>query len=411
MSAQISDEWRPAVVQAVVGTFWHFDLAREMERHGCLKLIYSTFPWKRLQREGVPREKVRTFPWIHTPQFILSGWGLIPAGLNREIAWTMFRTFDAWISKTLPRCDAVIAISGTGLQTGKTAQAMGAKYFCDRGSSHIRYQDRILREEFAIWGVKRDVLVDPRMIAREEAEYEQADAITVPSEFVRRSFLDMGVPCHKLHKVPYGVRLERFRRTVEPPPDRFEVLFAGGVSLRKGVPYLLQAFARLRHPHKRLRIAGAMNTEFRPILAHLPQENVEFLGALPQNQLAAVMSSSHVMVLPSIEEGLALVQGQALACGCPLISTVHTGGEDLFTDGVEGFLVPIRSPEAIAEKLQLLADDPALQQRMSEAALRRVRQIGGWKEYGEAWIRLLRSQLVTSAAECKKAVPPSESAG
>ena len=68
------------------------------------------------------------------------------------------------------------------------------------------------------------------------------------------------------------------------------------------------------------------------------------------------MSSSHVLVLPSVEEGLALVQAQAMACGCPLISSTNTGGEDLFSDGVEGFLVPIRSPEAIAERLQQLAD-------------------------------------------------------
>ena len=68
---------------------------------------------------------------------------------------------------------------------------------------------------------------------------------------------------------------------------------------------------------------------------------------MPQDRLAAIMSSSHVMILPSIEEGLALVQAQAMACGCPLISSTNTGGEDLFSDGVEGFVVPIRSPEAI----------------------------------------------------------------
>lgn len=377
------------VVQAVCGTFHHFDLARELEARGYLKQIDSTFPWRRLAREGVSRVKVRTFPWIHVPQLVLARRGLIPAPLNREITWMMFRSFDAWVARTMPRCDVFVGISGTGLRAGQTAQAGGAKYICDRGSSHIRYQDQILREEFAIWGGNPGIVVDPRMIAREEAEYEQADAITVPSEFSRRSFIELGVPAYKIHKIPYGVRLDRFQRVSEPPRDRFEVLFAGGVNLRKGIPYLLQAFAQLRHPRKRLRIAGSVSPEFQPVLARLPQTDVEFLGSLPQNQLAAVMNSSHVMVLPSIEEGLALVQGQALACGCPLISSYNTGGEDLFTDGVEGFLVPIRSAEAIAEKLQQLADDPALQQRMSECALRRVRQIGGWKEYGNAWVHLL----------------------
>jgi alpha-maltose-1-phosphate synthase len=123
----------------------------------------------------------------------------------------------------------------------------------------------------------------------------------------------------------------------------------------------------------------------------LPQENVEFVGHLPQDQLPAVMSSSHVLLLPSLEDGFGMVMAQAMACGCPVISSVNTGGPDLFTDGVEGFIVPIRSPEAIAARLQQLADDPTLQQRLSEAALARVQKIGGWHEYGEAWMKVLRS--------------------
>jgi glycosyltransferase involved in cell wall biosynthesis len=377
-----------AVVQSVTGVFHHFDLARELDARGYLKAIYSTFPWRRLARERVPRNLVHTFPWIHTPQMLLGRRWRIPAPLDRAIAWRALLMFDNWVARHLPPCDVFVAISGAGLASGRRAQSMGAKYVCDRGSSHLRFQGAILSDEYSRWGF-HPVLVEPHEIAREEAEYEQADAITVPSEFARRSFLEMGVPAAKLHKIPYGVHLDRFQHVADPPKDRFEVLFVGQVGLRKGVPYLLHAFAQLKYPHKRLRIVGGMLPELRRILPQLPQDNVEFLPHLPQERLAAMMSSSHVMVLPSIEEGLALVQAQALACGCPLISSTNTGGEDLFTDGVEGFVVPIRSPEAIAARLQQLADDAALQQRMSEAALARVHQIGGWSQYGEAWIDLL----------------------
>jgi glycosyltransferase involved in cell wall biosynthesis len=232
-------------------------------------------------------------------------------------------------------------------------------------------------------------VVDPYFVAREEAEYAQADAITVPSGFALRSFVEMGVPQEKLHRIPYGVRLDRFQRVAEPPRNKFEILFAGTVSLRKGVPYLLQAFKELRHPNKRLRLVGPVRPEMHEIFHRFDLTDVEVVGAVPQSKMAEFMSSSHVMVLPSIEEGLALVQGQALACGCPLISSAHTGGEDLFSDGVEGYLVPIRSSEAIRERLQELAEDPSLQQRMSEAALARVRHLGGWKDYGDAWEELL----------------------
>jgi glycosyltransferase involved in cell wall biosynthesis len=203
----------------------------------------------------------------------------------------------------------------------------------------------------------------------------------------------MGVPEAKVHKVPYGVRLENFNPVSQAPADSFEVLFVGGVSFRKGIPYLLDAFKRFAHPHKRLRIAGGVQKEIRAYLSKGLPENVEFLGIVPQREVKKIMSTSHVMVLPSLEEGLALVQAQALACGCPLISSTNTGGSDLFTAGIEGFEVPIRSVEAITERLQQLADEPLLQQRMKEAAIANVRSLGGWHTYGEQYLSML-NQLV-----------------
>jgi glycosyltransferase involved in cell wall biosynthesis len=253
-----------------------------------------------------------------------------------------------------------------------------------------------MTEEYRRWGSDAQGC-DTRAILREEAEYAQADAITVPSEFSRRSFIEMGVPESRVYKIPYGVNLQRFQPVGKPPQDSFEVLFAGQVGFRKGIPYLLQAFEKLSHPRKRLRIVGGLTREIGPFLAkHLPV-GVEILGLIPQSELRQIMSSSHVMVLPSIEEGLALVQGQAMACGCPLISSTNTGGSDLFTPGVEGFEVPIRSADAIAERLQQLADEPLLQQKMGQAALERVKTLGGWRDYGEQYLSLLE-QLVSASA-------------
>jgi glycosyltransferase involved in cell wall biosynthesis len=61
----------------------------------------------------------------------------------------------------------------------------------------------------------------------------------------------------------------------------------------------------------------------------------------------------------------------------------------LFSDGVEGYIIPVANSRAILEKLQMLAEDPALQQRLSEAALARVRFLGGWKTYGDRWENFL----------------------
>jgi glycosyltransferase involved in cell wall biosynthesis len=391
------------IVQTVFGVFHHFELARELHERRHLRRIYSTWPWARLKREGLPREMVETFPWLHVPEYLASRAPVDLTWLRDPLGYANAVAFDAWTERRLGRMlraggkvDALIGISGSSLRAGALVQGAGGVFICDRGSTHQRYQEQLLAEEYGRWGVATPPS-DPRDTRREEAIYAQADAITVPSTVAARSFEEMGVPAAKVHVLPYGVRLESFRPTGEPPADEFAVLFAGSVGLRKGVPYLLEAFAALRHPRKRLRVVGAVQEEIRALLPRFAMEGVEMLGTVPQAELAAMMSRSHVLVLPSIEEGLALVQAQAMACGCPVICSTNTGGEDLFTDGVEGFIVPIRDPAALTDRMQRLAEDAGLQGRMREAALRRVRSIGGWKEYGDGWERLLLSLTERSA--------------
>jgi alpha-maltose-1-phosphate synthase len=376
------------IVQTVFGVFHHFELARELDRRGHLERVYSTWPWSRLKREGLPRSKVQTFPWISTAEYLLARNGPDWPWATDHLGYWNALAFDRWTDKRIPNCDALIAISGAALETGKRVQQRGGVFICDRGSTHQRFQQEIIGEEFRIWGVDRAVS-DERDTVREELIYEQADAITVPSRAAARSFASMGVPAEKVTVIPYGVRLENFYPDAEPASDCFHVLFAGAAGLRKGVPYLLAAFAALKHPRKCLRIAGAILPDLKAVLSRLPREQVEFLGVVPQARLRSLMSASHALVLPSIEEGLALVQAQAMACGCPVICSTNTGGEDLFTDSVEGFIVPIRDSAALAARMQQLADDPALQQTMRAAALRRVQSIGGWSEYGDRWVELL----------------------
>ena len=396
---------RMRVVQTVFGVFHAFDLARELHRRGHLERIFSTWPWQRLRREGLPRECVGTFPWIHAPEFLLGRYGMLPDWLADQTGYANALAFDEYTRRRVPECDALIAISGSSLKTGQMVQQRGGVFVCDRGSSHQRYQENLIAEEYRRWGVDRRVS-DPRDTVREEEIYDKADLITVPSTFALESFVEMGVARDKLRRIPYGVRLDRFQPVLRPPGDSFQIIFVGGISLRKGFPYLLQAFDRLRHSRKRLRVVGSVQPEMRAVLANLPTEHVKFLGLLPQAELPALLSSSHLFVLPSIEEGLALVQGQAMASGCPVLASTNTGAADLLTDGNEGFIVPIRDVDALAARMQQVADDPALQQRMRAAALARVRQLGGWSDYGSQWERLL--QELTSAKRATGAPPPTK---
>ena len=204
--------------------------------------------------------------------------------------------------------------------------------------------------------------------------------------------MSQGVPAAKLLKIPYGSRLERFYPEAGPNTngDEFRILFVGAAGPRKGFIDLLAAFELLRHPGKQLILVGSLSPEAVAILDELDQSRIKVLGSVPNAQLRRHYSEASVFVLPSIEEGLAMVVGEAMACGCPVIATTNTGASELISDGVEGFTVPIRSPELIADRLQQLADQPELCELMGQAALKRVQHLGGWDAYGDAWASLLQ---------------------
>jgi len=359
--------------------FHTFDLARQMHSRGALVSIFTGYPKFKLKNENLPPNSIRTFPWLQAPYMRIrhkSEW------LNRVWEWQIAIQFDRYVAKRLPPCDVFCGLSGSALETGKVAKSRGAKFVCDRGSSHIRFQDQILREEYELQGVKF-AGIDPRFIAREEAEYDLADVITVPSTFVFNSFVKFGIRPEKLRRVPYGVDLSRFKPVGRPDEEAFHVLYVGGLTVRKGISYLVQAFEQLQHRGKHLTLVGSVDGSMASYVDKLRNRpDVSVTGHIEQQRLKEIMSRSHVMALPSIEEGLSLVQAQAMACACPVISTANTGGADIFTDGVEGFIVPIRNSEAIAGRLQTLADTPSLQKQMSVAALQRVQALGGWAAYG-----------------------------
>jgi glycosyltransferase involved in cell wall biosynthesis len=377
------------VVQSVHSKFHHFDLARQLHRRGMLQAIFTGYPRWKLKDEGLPPEKIRTFPWLRTLIMAKARFGVEIPWFDRELNWQAAVLLDAYVASRLPSCDVFVGLSGGGLRTGRLVQRRGGRYICDRGSPHVRYAEELRAEEFARWA-QRFPGVDPRAIVREEQEYACADLITVPSQFCVRSFVEMGVPREKIRKIPYGVELSRFRKLADPPQDCFEVLFVGRVAFHKGVPYLLEAFKALRHPRKRLRVVGPIDPEMKAFVRERHHDHVQFLGALPQSALASILSSSHVMVLPSVVEGFGMVLGQAMACGCPVICSSNTGADEIVQDGLEGFVVPIRNSRAITEKLEGLSQDRASRDRMSEAALARVRGLGGWDEYGDNYAELCR---------------------
>lgn len=377
------------VTQISIGRFHHFHLARQLERHHLLSAIYTGYPRFKLKDEpGIPSDKIHSFPWLQTPYMLRGVVGLDRfVWLNRTWEWWAQQSLDHYVSSKLTEPTVLIALSGSGLHSGLKAQLMGGLHICDRGSSHIRVQNRLLTDEYQRYGQLWPG-IDPRVIAKEEAEYQQADLISVPSQFCYDSFVSQGISAHKLLKIPYGARLERFKANPTKAYDdqSFNLLFVGAAGPRKGFIDLLKAFELIHHPRKRLVLIGSISAEARELLDSFAEPDmIQVVGTVANAQLQQYYNQASVFVLPSIEEGLAMVIGEAMACGCPVVATTNTGAAELITDGVEGFILPIHSPDAIADRLQLLADDAELRQTMSQAALARVQQLGGWDVYGETW--------------------------
>ncbi len=372
-----------------LGKFHTFDLARQLEARGMLKQVFTSYPWVKLKGEGIAREKVDCFPWVQVSLLLMGRLGIRSAKAARAMQWRTCESLDRHIARRMPECDVYIGLSSAGLYSGKRAQESGGLHVCDRGSAHIRVQDDLLRKEFEAAGVPYEG-IDPRVIEKEEREYAQADLILTPSTFARESFIERGIAPEKLLFLPYGVDLGSFGEGEAPKAGAFDVLFVGAASFQKGTPYLLKAFRALQHSKKRLVLVGAIQAEVQALIDQEAKHgDVLVVGLQPRAQVREWMSRSHVLALPSVQDGFGLVMAEAMACGCPVVASDHTGARDLYEDGQQGFIVPYANSDALAQALQLLADNPEQRDEMARAARKVIDSIGGWNTYGETIERRL----------------------
>jgi starch synthase len=378
------------VVLSTWGKFHFFDLARELHQAGVLARICTNIPRYRLQNENIPQHLIATNPLPAAFRYAAFKYNVkLPAAMDRPLARWIDAAQQGFVVGQVQDCDALVALSGAGLHGGRAVQARGGRFVCERSSTHIEWAKQIMEEEYRRFG-EPPPYFEPRFVEKELAEYAESDAVVVPSRFVLRSFVERGVDPAKLVVNSFGVNLTTFRQEPARRSDgEFRVVWAGQIGLRKGIPYLLDAFRRLKHPHKRLLLAGGVMADLRCYLDSANLDGVEFLGVLSKDELRAAFNTADVFCIASIEEGMAKVTAEAMACGLPVVATENSGAEEIVQDGVEGFIVPARDPAAIADRLQRLADDADLRRTMGAAGLDKVRSVGGWRDYGQRYLQLL----------------------
>jgi glycosyltransferase involved in cell wall biosynthesis len=379
------------VTISVLGRFWLFYLAKQLQDHNLLGRLITSYPKFEAARYGISPDKVDSL-LIH--EIHNRAWRKISRFTESLFnpQYMIFELFDRQAARhIMNQSDIFAGLSGCSLYSLRRARQMGAKTVLERGSTHILYQRTILEEEYARFGMRKTV-VHPKVVERELREYQEADFISIPSLYVKETFLQRGVPAAKLLHVPFGVDLTNFYPI--PKVDKiFRVIHCGNLSLRKGVHYLLQAFWELKLRGAELWLIGSLTEEIRPFLKQFASPAIRHLGPFPEPELHKYYSQGSVFCLASIEEGLAMVQPQAMACGLPLIITTNTGGADLVQDGQEGFILPIRDVAALKEKILYCYENPEEVRRMGEAARERVRTGYTWADYGDKMMACYRRIL------------------
>ena len=368
------------VTISVAGRFHAFYLAQQLLKRGYLNRLITSYPKFEVEKYGIPKSKVSS---VVIKEIMTRGWE--QSKLNRiyNPQYLIKEIYDYWASLIYEASDICVAWSGNALHTIRKAKNMGAITILERGSSHMLYQTEILKEEYEKLGLKPQV-AHPRVVEKELREYEEADYISIPSKFVKRTFLEKGIPEEKLVHVPYGVNLEEFKQ-LQKEDNVFRIIYAGSMSVRKGVHYLLKAYTDLKLPNSELLLVGGLEDEMKPVFSKYDGA-FKYINHVPQRDLHKYYSQGSVFAIMSIEEGLAMVQPQAMACGLPVICSTNTGGEDIIRDGIDGFIIPIRNVEALKEKLIFLYQNPEICKAMGQSAKERVSKGFTWDDYGDKMI-------------------------
>jgi glycosyltransferase involved in cell wall biosynthesis len=329
---------------------------------------------------------MQAHPWQEIMRLLLVKTGLYHR-LNlsyQGLADWVYASLDHHVaSHHLQGIDAIYAYEDGAATTFQAAKEQGILCFYDLPIVFYLTSRTIQMEEaerFPELATALDAVHEPTWkLERKQQEIQLADRIFVPSSFVQHSLLKAGVKPETIHVIPFGASVDYFHP--QPKEDKiFRVLFVGRVGPRKGVHYLLQAWQELRFPDAELLLVGINEFPEGWLERYTQTEGIRHVPSLPHASLNRYYSSANVLVLPSLVEGLALVQLEAMACGIPLITTPNAGGSDIVTDGVEGFIVPIRDVETLKEKLEWSYCHPQELAEMGRAARWKAEQLT-WERY------------------------------
>lgn len=316
----------------------------------------------------------------------LAGRVLSRRGIKFKAYDAIFTAHDA-AAALLPRWPAdasgVYAYEDGALWTFQRAARRGLERIWDLPLPHYQTIETVLRDEAARWP---DAVVGPPPVEpawkrrRKDAELALATKVSVASAFTRQSVdaLDLRAP---VVITPYGFPVESFAPKAAPPSGKFTVLSVGTHDLRKGTPYLLEAWRRAAIPDAELHLVGALRLakpfvdRYAGCFRHWPH--------VPKAELGARYAAADLLAFPTLGDGFGLVLQEAMCCATPVVTTPCGGGPESITDGVDGWLVPPRDVDALVDVFRRCAADRDRTAAIGRAARARAER-WTWQNFGEA---------------------------
>lgn len=374
---------------------------RLLPHHLRQELLRRSFP--------IPSDKIRTSPLLEFLRMALPKLG-VKKPVEHEVGWasidSVYRQVDKLSAHNLERLtkhhnmSAVYAYEDCALHTFKRAKSMGLTCIYDLPIAYWETIRKLMREEaerlpdwvVTLGGGIKDTA---KKLDHKTQELELADVIIGPGQFVKDS-----LPAWAMNKKviisPFGSpELTMQSSGIGLPVKMYgkqplRVLFAGSMGQRKGLADLFEAVRMLNTPEIELVVMGSLLAPLEFYKTKLPRLIYEE-GRLHEEVLA-LMRTCDVFCLPSIVEGRALVMQEAMSQGLPLIITPNSGGADLIKEAQTGFLVPIRAPEIIAEKLSWFLEHRRELPEMGKLAQEHA-ALYTWENYGKNIIKELTDFL------------------
>ena len=323
-------------------------LTTGLERHNLLSQAFVM----RYTGTGLPREKVQELYATEKIAYRLARYTHVNQYMLRD------NLFDYWVSRQLGQASLFYGWTHHALWSLRRAKRLGMVTILERANSHPLTYTRLLEQEYRQRNMQKSPY-HPWILKKHLHEIQTADYIAVTSDFTQQSLLEHGIGETRILLTSLGVDSDRYvPRSVEDAEgnchhdDTFRVLYVGQICLRKGIPYLLEAWDTLQLKQAELLLVGDVVDEIRPILQSYLRQNTT-ITALPNTPNPVTLyQQASVSILPTLEDGFGLVVLEAMACGIPVIVTEHTGAKDCVRPETDGFIIPPASVGAIADTLK-----------------------------------------------------------